>query len=115
MANDVPQEELLKEMVQMLKRLVKGGDLAPLENRDDWETLVESQTGEQRELLQEFARFSDLWRYLHERNEKLGRDIVDGIAQLHRLPIVQRISDLKAINQKLMERIGDAQGAQKRQ
>ena len=115
MPNDVPQEELLKKMVQVLKRLEKGCSLAPIETRDDWDRLVESQTAEQRELLQELASFSDLWRYLQEHNEKLGRDIVDAIAQLYRLPILQRISGLRTINQKLMERVEDAhQSAQVR-
>ena len=95
-------------MARALKRLEKGRNLASIENRDDWDTLVESQTAEQRELLEELARFSDLWRYLKERNEMLGRDVVDGIAQIHRFPISQRISALKMINQWLMERIGDA-------
>lgn len=107
MANDIPQEELLKEIAQVLKRFEKGGNLAPIETRDDWDRLVESQTAEQPELLEELARFSDLWRYLQERNEKLGRDIVDAIAQVHRMPALQRISELRTINQKLMERIGD--------
>ena len=108
MMDDTPQQELLEEMAKLLKRFEKGGNLASLENRDDWNTLFESQTSEERELLQALARFSDLWRYLQERDEKLGRDIVDAIFQVHRLPILQRISELKAINQKLMERIDDA-------
>lgn len=108
MTNDIPQEELLKEMAQVLKRFAKGGNLAATEKREDWDTLIESQTHEQRELLQELARFTDLWRYLEEHDEKLGRDIVDAIAQVHRLPILQRISELRTINQKLLERIGDA-------
>lgn len=108
MAQDTPQEELLRQMAQVLKRFEKRGDLAAIENRTDWDTLVESQTDEQRELLQELARFIDLWRYLQERHQKLGREIVDAIAQVHRLPIVHRISELRTINQKLMERVGDA-------
>ena len=108
MAEDISQEKLLREIAQMLKRIAKGGDLASIENREEWDTLVESQTAEQRELLHELARFSDLWRYFQEREQKLGPDIVDVIAQLHRLPILQRVSELRTINQKLMERIGGA-------
>lgn len=93
--------------------LAKPRVLAPIENRDDWDALVDSEPPEDRELLKELARFTDLWRYLREREEKLGTEIVNAISQVHRLPISERISQLKAINQKLMERIGDArQGAQ---
>lgn len=108
MANDIPQAELLRQLADVLKCIEKGGKLAAIEDRDDWDTLVESQTDEQRELLQELARFTDLWRYLQEHHQKLGREIVDAIAQLHRLLIVHRISELRTINQKLMERVGDA-------
>ncbi len=116
MANDIPQEELLRHLAQALKRFGKSGNLSAIENRNDWDTLVESQPDEQRELLQELTRFTDLWRYLQEHNEKLGSEISEVIAQLHRLPILQRISELKTVNQKLMERVGDAhQNVQVRQ
>jgi hypothetical protein len=116
MKNDTPQKELLREMVQLFKRFRKGGDVAPIEYRDEWETLVESKPPEERELLKELARFADLWRYFEERKEKLGLEIVNVISHLHNLPISARISRLKEINQKLMERIGDAgQSAQLRQ
>lgn len=116
MTDDIPQEELLKEIAQVIKYFETSDNLAPIKFRDGWDTLVESQTAEQRDLLQELARFSDLWRYLHERNKKLGRDIVDAIAQVHRLPVLQRVTELRTINQKLLERIGDAdQNAQVRQ
>jgi hypothetical protein len=107
MANDIPQEELLRYLSQVLKCVEQSGKLAAIEDRDDWDTLVESQTDEQRELLQELARFTDLWRYLQEHNQKLGREIVDAIAQVHRLPILQRISELRTINHKLMHRVSD--------
>ena len=108
MANDIPHEQLLKEAAQVLKRFEEAGNLAPIENHDDWDTLVESQPTEQPELLQELVLFSDLWRYLQERNENLGQDIVDAISHVHRLTISQRISELSTINKKLMERIGDS-------
>lgn len=115
MANDIPQEELPRHLAQALKRFEKSGNLSAIENRNDWDTLVDSQADEQRELLQELARFTDLWRYLQEHNEKLGSEIVDVIAQVHRMPILQRILELRTINRKLMERVGDAhQNAQVR-
>lgn len=113
MADDKPQKELLKGMEQLLKRFEKGSDLAPIEDRNEWDKVVESKPPEERELVKELARFADLWRYFQERKEKLGPEIVNAISQVHSLPVPERIAQLKEINQKLMERVGDAgQGAQ---
>ena len=113
MARDTPQKELLKEMSRLFKWFQTGGDLAPIKDHGEWEKLVESKPPEERELLKELARFTDLWRYLQERKEKLGPEIVSAISQVHKLPVRERTSRLKEINQKLMERVGNAgQGAQ---
>jgi hypothetical protein len=115
MADDNPQKELLREMAQVLKRFEKGGDLAPIEDRKEWDRLVESKPLQERELVEELARFADLWRYLQERREKLGPGIVTALSQLNQLPVPERTARLKEINQKLMERVGDAgPGAQLR-
>lgn len=107
MADDTPQKELLQEMARLFKRIEKGGDLAPLEDRSEWDKLVESKPPEERELLQELARFADLWRYFQERRETLGCEIVNAIAEVHKLSIPERTKRLREINQRLMERVGD--------
>jgi hypothetical protein len=113
MADDNLQNELLRGMAQLLKRFKKGGDLAPIEDRSEWDKLGESKPPEERELVKELARFTDLWRYFQERKEKLGPEIVNAIGQVHSLPVPERIARLNEINQKLKERVGDAgQGAQ---
>src|SRR5260370_32777964 len=113
MADDNRQKELLQEMAQLFKRFEKGGDLAPIEDRNEWDKLVESKPPEERQLVRELARFADLWRYFQERKEKLGSEIVNAISQVHKLPVPERIARLQEINQKLMERVGDAgEGAQ---
>lgn len=115
MADDTPQKELLQEMSRLFKRFKLGGDLAPIEDRGEWDKLVASRPPEERELLKELARFTDLWRYFQERKEKLGPEIVNAIRDVHKLPVPERILRLKEINQKLMERVGDAsEGAQLR-
>lgn len=108
MADDTPQKELLQEMARLFKRFEKGGDLAPIEDRNEWEKLVESKPPEERELVKELARFADLWRYFQERNEKLGAEVVNAISEVHKLPVPERTARLKEINQRLMERVGDA-------
>ncbi len=113
MADDNPRKELLQGMAQLVKRFEKGGDVAPIEDRNEWDKLVESKPPEERELVKELARFADLWRYFQERKEKLGPEIVSALSQVRQLPIAERIALLKEINQKLMERVGDVgQGAQ---
>ena len=108
MADDSPQKELLQEMAQLFKRFDKGGDLASIEDRNQWDKLVESRPPEERELVEELARFVDLWRYFQERSEKLTPEIVNAICEVHKLPVGERTPRLKEINQKLMERVVDA-------
>jgi hypothetical protein len=113
MPDDTPQKELLQEMVRLLKRFEKSGDMAPVEDREAWDKSMVALPPEERELVEELARFADLWRYFRERNEKLGPEIVNAIRQVHQLAVPERIARLKEINLKLMERTGDAgEGAQ---
>ena len=107
MSNDTAQKKLLQELSQLFKRFTKAGDLAPIEARDEWETFVRSQTSQEQELLTELARFADLWRYLNERNEKLGPTIVKAIGEVHKLPVTSRAERVREINQELMRRIGE--------
>src|ERR1700747_3748379 len=116
MSDTAPQDERLQKMLQLFKHFEKSGDTAPIEDRSEWERLVASKPPEESELLSELARFADLWRYLSEREEQLGSEIVGAISLAHHLPMTERIVRLKEINRKLIERVGDAgEGAQLRQ
>jgi hypothetical protein len=113
MAGDNTQKELLQAMAQLFKRFEKGGDLAPIEDRNEWDKLVDSRPPEERELVTELARFAGLWRYFQDRKEKLGPEIVSALSQVNQLPVPERTARLKEINQRLMERVSDAgQGSQ---
>jgi hypothetical protein len=115
MSEEIPQQELLDEMARLFKRFEKDGDLSPEEDRDSWDKLVESKPPEERELIEELARFADMWRYFQGHEQKLGPEIVKAISELHKLPVAQRTARLKEINLKLLERISDAdQGTQSR-
>lgn len=107
MSNDTPQETLLQELARLFRRFKAGGDLAPIEDRDQWDQLVTSSPPEEQELVDELARFADLWRYLQERNEKLGPGIVSALAEVHTLPVALRAARVREINHKLMSRIGE--------
>jgi hypothetical protein len=107
MSNDTPQETLIQELGWLLGRFKPGGDLAPIEDRDEWQKLVRSNPPDEQELLNELTRFADLWRYFQERNEKLGPEIVNALAEVHKLPVALRAAQVREINQKLMSRIGE--------
>ncbi|HEU5414065.1 MAG TPA: hypothetical protein VFW31_09925 [Candidatus Angelobacter sp.] len=98
---------MLQELSRFFRRFNRGGDLAPIEDRDEWEKLVKSQAPEEQELLSELSRFADLWRYLQERNEKLGPAVVAAIRDVHKLPLMLRAERIREINQELMRRIGE--------
>lgn len=116
MSEDDRQKGLAKTIALVANRFRTSGELAPIEDRTEWEKLVASQPPEERELLEELSRFADLWRYFRERNERLGPMIVESLGGLHKLPVTERISRLKQINLNLMERVGDdGQGSQSRQ
>lgn len=116
MEKDDNQNELIVEIMKMVNKFQPGGDLGPIEDRREWEKLVESKSSEERELLEQLARFSDLWRYFQEQKQKLGEEIVAALGWSRTMPVPERIASLKEINQKLMERLDSAgQGAQFRQ
>ena len=108
MTDENAQQQLFEAMERLFKRFAQDGDLGPLEDRSEWEKLVDAQPPEERDLLRELAHFADLWRYLQEHNERLGPEIVDAISGVHSVPVCERMARLKEINQKLMERIVDA-------
>jgi hypothetical protein len=114
--SDRNQRRKLHEVMTLMgKRLESGRDLAPVEDREEWERLVASSPPEERRLLEELARFVDLWRYFRERNQRLGPEMVDAVRELHTLPFLARIERLIQINLELMERVGDdGPGAQSR-
>lgn len=107
MPSGTPQETLLQELDRFFRRFKPGGDLAPIEDRDQWNEVVSSTRPEEQELLNELTRFADLWRYFQERNEKLGPEIVNALAEVQKLPVALRAARVREINQKLMRRIGE--------
>ena len=110
------QKESFGQLALRLDQRKPARDLLPARNAQDWERLVELTPGPAGELMRELARFADLWRYLNERDERLGSQIVEQIGSLHRLPLARRIARLRMINDTLMHRICDAgQGSQLRQ
>ena len=114
MSKHIPQQELLHEMEHLFKRFAADGDLAPVQTREEWEKLVGAMLSDEQQLLRELGNFADLWRYFQDRKKKLGPEIVNRIGQLHELAVAQRISELKEINQTLLQRINHVDQDSKR-
>lgn len=102
------QNQLMVEVMRLLERFQPGGELGPIEDRNEWERRVQSHAPEDRELLQELTRFADLWRYFQEKKEKLGPEILGLLKEAPALAVPARIECMREINRKLMERIPDA-------
>jgi hypothetical protein len=108
MANKDVQSDLIGEVMKLLQKFQPGGDLGPIEDRDEWEERVRSHAPQDRELLQELTRFADLWRYFQENKDKLGPEVLAALKEVPQLSVPERIERMREINQKLMERIPDA-------
>jgi hypothetical protein len=108
MANKDVQSDLVVEGMKLLQKFQPGGDLGPIEDRDEWEKRAQSRAPQDRELLQELTRFADLWRYFQENKEKLGPEVLAALKDVPKLPVPERIQRLRKINQKLMEHIPNA-------
>jgi hypothetical protein len=102
------QNELLVEVMKLLRKFQPGGESGPILDRDEWEKRVQSHASPERELLQELSRFDDLWRYFQENGEKLGPEIISALKEMPKLAVAGRIQRMREINQKLLERIPDA-------
>lgn len=108
MADKDAQKDLVVEVMELLKKFQLGGELGPIEDRDEWEKRVQSHASQDRELLQEITRFADLWRYFQDNKEKLGAEVLAALKEVPGLAVSQRIERMREINQKLMGRIPDA-------
>jgi len=99
------QIELIRELLELLQRFQPGGVCGPIDDRNEWTRRVHAHTPERRELLQELTRFADLCRYLKERHQDLGPEILTSLAEVAGMALPDRIQRIRAINQQLMERI----------
>ena len=84
-----------------------GGELGPIEDRNEFERHLGALPPDQKELAQENARFADLCRYLSDKKMDIPRQVLDQVGRLARLPIADRISVLKDANRTLMEYLSD--------
>ena len=99
-----PYLDLSGELAKLGVRFQAGGDFGPVEDRQAWEKLMQSKTPERRELLQELTNFFDLLRYMEEKGQNVGDDVLGQFQLLRGRPVAERIACLRQINRSLMER-----------
>lgn len=88
-----------------LDRFEVGGDLAPVEDRNQFDDRLNSLPPGEKELAQESARFADLCQYFESQRMDVPMEIVDQLGRASRLTIPGRVEAMKKLNQKLMEHL----------
>ncbi len=102
------KEEEAKETTGALARFGSGGDLGPVEDRNEYDQRLKSLPSREKELAQESARFADLCQYFERQRMDVPVEILDQLGRASRLAIPERIEAMKKLNQRLMEYLNDA-------
>jgi hypothetical protein len=89
-------------------RFEPGGELGAVEDLREREQRLNSLSGEERQLAEESARCADLCQYFSRKKMDVPTHIADELGRISRLPIAERITRMKALNQTLMEYLNDA-------
>lgn len=97
------KQEQQKKRGGALDKLEPGGDLGPIEDRNQYEQHLNDLPPDQRELTRESARLADVCQYFSQQRMDIPPETLDQIGGLSRLQTADRIRALKDINQALME------------
>ena len=106
------KEEKSKNTTGALDRFGSGGDLGPVEGRNEYDQRLESLPAGEKELAEESARFADLCQYFERQTMDVPVEILDQLGRASTLAIPERIEALKKLNQRLMEYLNDAGNGQ---
>jgi hypothetical protein len=66
----------------------EGGELGPIEDRNEFERRLDALPPDQKELAQENTRFADLCRYFSDKKMDIPPQVLDQVGRVARLPIV---------------------------
>jgi hypothetical protein len=102
------KEEESKDTKGALARFGPGGDLGPVEDRDQYDQRLKSLPVGEKELAEESARFADLCQYFERQRMDVPVEILDQFGRASRLPIPERVEAMKKLNKRLMEYLNDA-------
>jgi len=90
-----------------LDKFEPGGELGPLDDRNEYERRLHSLPLGQKELAQESTRFADLCQYFSQQKMDIPPSIVERLGNVSKLPVPDRIRAMKDINRELMEYLND--------
>ena len=90
-----------------LHKLEPGGELGPIEDRNEYEQRLSSLPVEQKGFAEESTRIADLCQYFFQQKIDIPPSIVDRLGNVSKLPVPDRIHAMKDINRELMEYVND--------
>jgi hypothetical protein len=102
------KEEKPKNTTGALARFEPGGDLGPVEDRNEYDQRLKSLPAGKKELANESARFADLFQYFERQRMDVPMEVLDQLGRASRLAIPERIEAMKKLNQRLMEYLNNA-------
>jgi hypothetical protein len=104
----MPKEQKSKNTTGALARFGSGGDLGPVEDRNEYDQRLKSLPAGEKELAEESARFADLCQYFERQRMDVPVEVLDQLGRASRLPISERLEAMKKLNKRLMEYLNDA-------
>jgi hypothetical protein len=90
-----------------LGKFEPGGELSPIEDRNQYEQRLDSLPADHKELARESTRFADLCQYFCQQEVDVPPQIREQVERLSKLAIAERIRAVKNINRELMEYLND--------
>ena len=108
MTNQKPEDKLAAEIAEVLLQFQPDGKFGPIDDRTEFDKLVDSLPPDEKELTRELTHYADLVRYFAEKKLKTGADIADAMFGAAKLPVPERTARIREINQVLMERLNRA-------
>ena len=90
-----------------LDKFEPGGELGPLDDRNEYEQRLHSLPMGQKELAQESTRFADLCQYFSQQKMDIPPSIVERLGNVSKLPAPDCIRAMKDSNRELMEYLND--------
>lgn len=84
-----------------------GGDLGPIEDRNEYEKRLAALPQEEADLAAHSAHFADLCRYFAVGKIDIPAQVLDLVRLLSRCSVQERIQTLKDANRRLMEYLKD--------
>jgi hypothetical protein len=101
------EEKLAKAKSSALDKFEPGGELGPLDDRNEYEQRMNSLPADQKEFAEESARFADLCQFFSQQRMDIPTSIIERFGNVSKLPVPDCLRAMKDINRELMEYLND--------